>query len=84
MPSMYPCPKCGEYHYHRSHSRNFYEKLRKRIKKDRVFRCHTCGYRGWIRVKKLEHETDRKVVYLYVFAVFAAFLIGIMLSSILK
>ena len=84
MSSIYPCPQCGEYHYHRSHSRNLYEKLRKRLLKDRVFRCHKCGYRGWIRIKDLESPADHKVVYLYLFAVFAALLIGMVLKSILR
>lgn len=84
MPSIYPCPKCGVFHYHKSHSKNFYERLRKALLNDRVFRCHKCGYRGWIRVRKIQLETNRRMIYIYIFVLFAASFLGMMLKSMLR
>jgi predicted RNA-binding Zn-ribbon protein involved in translation (DUF1610 family) len=46
MSSEY-CPDCGDY-LHRSHSRGFSEKLIKNLTRSRIYRCHECGWRGWI------------------------------------
>ncbi len=84
MPSIYPCPKCGEYHYHKSHTKSIYEKLRKNFLKDRVFRCHKCGHRGWIRIRKLKLQNNRKMIYIYILVLFAASVFGMMLKSVLR
>ena len=41
------CPECG-YHLHRSRSRNLREKLIRAASRLKLFRCHECGWRGWI------------------------------------
>lgn len=43
------CPRCGKMNLHRSHSRTFGEKLRKLTTLRRPYRCHSCGWRGWVR-----------------------------------
>lgn len=43
------CPRCGVMNLHRSHSRNLGEKLRKFTTLRRPYRCHSCGWRGWVR-----------------------------------
>ncbi|HXG67818.1 MAG TPA: hypothetical protein VNO70_22145 [Blastocatellia bacterium] len=46
MPS-FECPRCGEAVY-RSHSHGFREKLVKAATRYRLYRCHECGWRGWL------------------------------------
>jgi UDP-GlcNAc:undecaprenyl-phosphate GlcNAc-1-phosphate transferase len=43
-----PCPSCGSGDVYRSRARTLYEKLRKAHTLKRVFRCHHCGWRGWL------------------------------------
>lgn len=42
------CPQCGG-HTHRSHTRGFGEKLVKALTSHKTYRCHECGWRGWLR-----------------------------------
>ncbi len=42
------CPSCGAERVHRSHARGLMERARKSIGSKRTFRCHTCGWRGWM------------------------------------
>jgi hypothetical protein len=41
------CPECGN-RVHKSHSRGFGERLVKVITRYKVYRCHDCGWRGWL------------------------------------
>ena len=80
MPSMLPCPKCGEYSYHKSHTKNFYERIRKNIFKQRPYRCHDCSYRGWSRISLLHPKFSLKKLVIYL----AVFFIAVIVSIILK
>jgi len=80
MPSIYPCPKCGEFHFHKSHTRNLYERLRKVIFNQRIYRCHKCGYRGWGRYKVINRTISPKKILLYVLVLF----ISVFFSFIIK
>ncbi len=40
-----PCPTCGSFAYHKSHSRNRWEKLLRRIFPVQIYRCDVCGRR---------------------------------------
>lgn len=42
------CPACGATALRRSHHRNIFEAIRKRITNSRAYRCHRCGWRGWV------------------------------------
>ncbi|MCZ7558038.1 MAG: hypothetical protein M5R41_16680 [Bacteroidia bacterium] len=42
------CPNCNEFNLYRSRSRNLGEFLRKKFTNKRPYRCHTCGWRGWV------------------------------------
>lgn len=42
------CPKCGEHALYRSRSRGVGETLRKKMTNRRPYRCHRCGWRGWL------------------------------------
>ena len=42
------CPKCGEHALYRSRSRGVSETLRKKMTNRRPYRCHRCGWRGWL------------------------------------
>jgi hypothetical protein len=41
------CPKCASARLHRSHVRKMTERVRKHLTDKRLFRCETCGWRGW-------------------------------------
>lgn len=43
-----PCPSCASRTLHRSKTRGLYERLRKVHTHRRTFRCHSCGWRGWL------------------------------------
>ncbi len=42
------CPKCGEFVLYRSRARTLGESLKKRLTSKRPYRCHRCGWRGWL------------------------------------
>ena len=43
-----PCADCGSRNVHRSKARSLYERIRKMHTSTRLFRCHDCGWRGWL------------------------------------
>jgi predicted RNA-binding Zn-ribbon protein involved in translation (DUF1610 family) len=44
---MRECPRCGSSDIHRSHARSLYERIRRSMTRRRLFRCHSCDWRGW-------------------------------------
>ena len=44
------CPSCTASAVYRSRARGRAEMLRKRVTEKRVYRCHECGWRGWLTV----------------------------------
>jgi hypothetical protein len=42
------CPSCITARVHRSHARNFRERMRRKRSPERLFRCNQCGWRGWL------------------------------------
>jgi predicted RNA-binding Zn-ribbon protein involved in translation (DUF1610 family) len=42
------CPGCGETSLHRSRVQSIKEAFRRRFTKKRPYRCHKCGWRGWL------------------------------------
>jgi hypothetical protein len=44
---MESCPKCTSRKVHRSRPRTHWETWRKNVTAKRIFRCHSCGWRGW-------------------------------------
>lgn len=42
------CPGCGGRDIHRSNVRTMYERAKKAYSMRRPFRCHGCGWRGWM------------------------------------
>jgi hypothetical protein len=43
-----PCPNCQKNSLYRSRHRNALELIRKKITRKRQYRCHKCGWRGWL------------------------------------
>jgi UDP-GlcNAc:undecaprenyl-phosphate GlcNAc-1-phosphate transferase len=43
-----PCLSCGSRNVHRSKARNLYERFKKLHTAARLYRCHDCGWRGWL------------------------------------
>jgi FlaA1/EpsC-like NDP-sugar epimerase len=59
LPSVRACPTCGGARVHRSHARSLAERVKKSMTADRLFRCHDCGWRGWLEViGEPEHATE--------------------------
>jgi FlaA1/EpsC-like NDP-sugar epimerase/predicted RNA-binding Zn-ribbon protein involved in translation (DUF1610 family) len=44
-----PCPKCGSSTLFRSKARNLPERVRRNFSEQRLYRCTSCGWRGWLR-----------------------------------
>lgn len=42
------CPECRMSFLHRSHARSYFERSRRSWSDKRPFRCHGCGWRGWL------------------------------------
>jgi hypothetical protein len=42
------CPSCVTARVHRSRARNFVERMRRHRSAERLFRCDSCGWRGWL------------------------------------
>lgn len=46
--TMRTCPECHSDRIHGSRARNTWEAWRKRLTRSLPFRCHLCGWRGWM------------------------------------
>ncbi len=70
-PVLGKCPDCGEIGVlNRSRSRNFFERIIKKITPYKLFRCKGCGWRGYIftyRLKKASFTT--LAIYLAIAAI---------------
>jgi uncharacterized protein with PIN domain len=53
------CPQCG-LHVHRSRAKNIREKLIRLLTRYKAYRCHECGWRGWIADDASRRFVDRK------------------------
>jgi hypothetical protein len=42
------CPRCQSSRVHRSRPRSLVERVRKRMRADRLFKCPDCSWRGWL------------------------------------
>jgi hypothetical protein len=42
------CPSCINARVHRSRARNLMERVRRGMTSERLFRCESCGWRGWL------------------------------------
>jgi FlaA1/EpsC-like NDP-sugar epimerase len=42
------CPECESANVHRSHARTLAERILRDWRKDRLYRCGACGWRGWL------------------------------------
>ena len=80
MPSKIPCPKCNEYSFHKSHTKTFYEKARKKLIQQQPYRCHKCGYRGWVARSILRPKISLKRILVYI----GVFILSILFSILLK
>lgn len=43
------CPQCGGRRVHHSRPRSIAERLRRTLTFRVPYRCHSCGWRGWMR-----------------------------------
>ncbi|MGH9346878.1 MAG: hypothetical protein ACRD26_06375, partial [Vicinamibacterales bacterium] len=47
-PPAVACPACHSLGLQRSHARSMAERIRRRLGDERLHRCATCGWRGWL------------------------------------
>jgi predicted RNA-binding Zn-ribbon protein involved in translation (DUF1610 family) len=52
------CPKCNVASLYRSHTHTTLEEKRKHYGLKRPFRCHDCGWRGWIEESQLRYSAE--------------------------
>lgn len=83
MPSMNPCPKCGEYSFHKSHTKNFYEKTRKRLLRQQPYRCHKCGHRGWIASTLIKSKPTGKKILIYLIVLVVSIIFSLFMKGFL-
>jgi FlaA1/EpsC-like NDP-sugar epimerase len=43
-----PCPECGSSTLYRSRAKNLPERVRRKLSAQRLFRCTSCEWRGWL------------------------------------
>jgi uncharacterized protein with PIN domain len=55
VESVALCPKCGAASLRRSRSEGRIERFRKKYSSKRVFRCHSCEWRGWVDETRLRY-----------------------------
>ncbi len=53
--TAHACPECGVREVYRSHAKTLREVLQKALSDDRAFRCHHCGWRGWLPMLERAH-----------------------------
>lgn len=51
--TLQDCPSCGQRTAQRSRTRSTTERVRRAMSMERIFRCTSCGWRGWMEV--LDH-----------------------------
>lgn len=81
MPGFVNCPECGSDDFNRSRLRNIKEKIRHRLFNQSPYRCHECGHRDWVDIKKFKKKITSRQVMLYVFIVILACIIGQIIGS---
>lgn len=80
-----PCPKCGEHALHKSRSRSHLEVLFKKISMFRLYRCHECGWRGWMSKRRaVGKKSFFKIILFYLAVIIGATIVGIMLGNFLN
>jgi len=52
------CPKCNMAALYRSHTHTTLEEKRKQYGAKRPYRCHECGWRGWIEEPHLRYSSE--------------------------
>ena len=52
------CPKCEEVSLRRSHTKTRFERFKREHSGMRIFRCHACGWRGWLDEAKLRYSNN--------------------------
>jgi FlaA1/EpsC-like NDP-sugar epimerase len=54
-----PCPECGSSTLYRSRAKSLPERVRRKLSAQRLFRCKTCEWRGWLQPL---HVSDAEAV----------------------
>ncbi|MCX7943051.1 MAG: hypothetical protein N2746_00875 [Deltaproteobacteria bacterium] len=73
------CPSCGNSEkVHRSHSIYLWEKVIKLFSSYRLYRCHNCGWRGW-----LHQQTGSQLKRISLRQIFLFFILGFLLGVLI-
>ena len=73
-PAFDKCPSCGKNNLKKSHSRNLGERLINRYTPVSIFRCQSCGWRGYKSIYTLTKDSYKGVL---------VYLILVLLTSVL-
>lgn len=71
------CPKCASVNIHRSRHRNRWEAWRKSVFNRRAYRCHDCGWRGWLKSSRDANNVSPHFKFVTYVAVVAAALLAV-------
>ncbi len=72
------CPSCGNTEkVHRSHSIYLWERIFKLVSNYKLYRCHNCGWRGW-----LHYKTGNKLRIIPIKYFFIVFILGFLFGVI--
>jgi len=75
-----PCPKCGHWTLHRSHSKNVIERAFRSFLPYRPYRCTGCNWRGWLHKSAGKNKVPFiKNLLFYLFVVLVAIWVSISL-----
>ncbi len=75
-----PCPKCGHWTLHRSHSRNVIERTFRNLLPYRPYRCTGCEWRGWLHKSAGRNKVPFfKNLLFYIFVLLVAIWVSISL-----
>ena len=55
------CPQCSGETLHHSRTRSWVERIRRRMTERVPFRCHGCGWRGWLTELTPDGQGPREI-----------------------
>ena len=84
MPSLIECPKCENAEYYQSRMKSAFEKARRAILKKRPYRCHSCNYRGWVKIRPIKQDNNGRNLGFYSVIIIIAIIVGVIIGNMLN
>lgn len=83
-PAFEKCPECGNITLHRSRSRNMFEKFLKKFTFVKVYRCKSCGWRGYRSTFVITMNSFKDILVYIVLLGITAFLVLFVIKKFLQ